>query len=205
MMRNNATIGITGGIGAGKSIISRILRCNGFEVYDCDSKAKQLMQTDNTLKEKLKSLFGDDIYNPPNCLNKKYLAKIIFTDESARAKVNSIVHEVVRNDIRIEREKAGKVFFIESAILASSGLDSFCDSVWMVEAPESLRIERTQKRDNISQEDIINRIQSQQYEMALLNHDKIIILDNDDCHPLLSEVLALTNKNNNNQTYTLSC
>ena len=92
-------IGITGGIGSGKSVVSRILRCCGFTVYDCDSEAKKLMTCNYMVKDCLINLFGDSVYHPSGELNKTLIADKLFSDNDIRVQVNAIVHRAVRNDI----------------------------------------------------------------------------------------------------------
>ena len=204
-MGENITIGITGGIGSGKSVIARILRCNGFIVYDCDSEARELMNSSLSLKNALKEKFGEDIYLPEGTLDRKKLASIIFYDAEEREYVNGIVHEAVRQDIlKLRKEKPG-YFFIEAAILGSGGLAPFCDSIWVVEAPLEERYERVKSRDTLSYEEIEKRIESQKKELTLLRNDNLIYIMNDGKHPVLPEVLKLTDKFINNYSYFISC
>lgn len=198
------TIGITGGIGAGKSVVSRVLRCNGFVVYDCDSEAKYLMVTDNSLKESLTKRLGKGIYLNNGELNKEKLADLIFNDSDIRNFVNGKVHTAVRNDI-LNKAKFLKEFFIESAILATGGIAPYCEQIWVVTAPLEERISRVIRRDKTSTEEIERRILSQKKELELLKNEPVITLDNDNHHSLLKVILQLTKKFNNNQTYTIPC
>lgn len=204
-MEKDITIGITGGIGAGKSVVSRILRCNGFFVYDCDSRAKFLMETDLDIIRDLKEGVGEDIYSPDNRIEKKLLADRMFSDLNVRRYVNSVVHAAVRKDIgRCRREIPGYLF-IESAILASSGLDHICNSIWIVEASARKRMERVAKRSNLSASQIEKRMESQARELELLKGGSTIELLNDGNNPILGEILKLTDKFINHQTYILPC
>lgn len=197
-------IGITGGIGSGKSVVSRVLRCNGFEVYDCDSKAKWLMNTDTGLKEALIDHFGPEIYGK-NGLNREKLAAIIFSDSSERSFVNTLVHSAVRKDIDSHIKQGSGDFFIEAALLPTSGLDNECDRVWLVEAPLEVRIKRVEKRDGKDVSEIEKRIESQDHEFDSLPSDKTIIIENNGYSPILVNILELTDKNINNQTFILPC
>ena len=199
------TIGITGGIGSGKSIISRILRCNGFFVYDCDSEAKYLMTRDKELKQSLQMRLGGDIYFSNGTLNKKELAKIIFSNIEKREYVNSIVHAAVRKDIVEKRKKVRGLFFIESAILATGGITEFCNSIWIVTASPQERIKRISKRDNLSLKEISQRIESQEEELDKIKSEKIIILENDNQYPILPVILTLVNRIKEKQIYKISC
>lgn len=204
-MVNNKTIGITGGIGSGKSIVARILRCNGFSVYDCDSEAKYLMKNDKNIKSSLQEKFGSKIYLSDGQLNKTLLSKYLFTDPEVRNFVNSIVHSAVRKDIKEKREKNEGIFFIESAILISGGISNICNEVWIVEAPMESKIRRIANRDNISYEEILQRIKSQEEELELTKNTDFIRIINDNKHPILPLILSLVDKINNKQIYKIIC
>ena len=116
-------IGITGGIGAGKSVVSRILRLKGYWVYDCDLEAKILMDQDMDVRNALKELFSESIYLEDGTLDRKLMADKIFSDENIRNYVNRIVHSAVKSDFISRAGRNGSPVFVESAILHTSGLD----------------------------------------------------------------------------------
>lgn len=176
-------IAITGGIGCGKSIVSLILKEMGYEVYDCDWKAKYLMDNSPTIKDCLKSTFGNDIIID-GTINRVKLANIVFNNKEKLVKLNNIVHSSVKEDLiswKLENSH-NKLLFVETAILYQSGLDSIVDEVWEVNAPLEIRIERVMKRNNISRQDVLSRIESQKYEILtqadyiITNDDKVAIL-----------------------------
>ena len=176
-------IAITGGIGCGKSIVSLILKEMGYEVYDCDCKAKYLMDNSPTIKDCLKSTFGNDIIID-GTINRVKLANIVFNNKEKLVKLNNIVHSSVKEDLiswKLENSHK-KLLFVETAILYQSGLDMVVDEVWEVNAPLEIRIERVMKRNNISRQDILSRIESQKYEILaqadyiITNDDKVAIL-----------------------------
>lgn len=176
-------IAITGGIGCGKSIVSLILKEIGYEVYDCDCKAKYLMDNSPTIKDCLKSTFGNDIIID-GTINRVKLANIVFNNKEKLVKLNNIVHSSVKEDLiswKLENSHK-KLLFVETAILYQSGLDSIVDEVWEVNAPLEIRIERVMKRNNISRQDVLSRIESQKYEILaqadyiITNDDKVAIL-----------------------------
>lgn len=204
-MGKNITIGITGGIGAGKSIVSRVLRCNGFKVFDCDYEAKVLMNKNIEIKKALINLLGNSIYSKDGVLNRKTMATLIFSDPKKLQQTNNIVHRSVRKEIIKDREKISGRFFIESAILMSGGISPLCDQVWVVTAPLELREKRVEKRDGMKPEEIKNRIKSQEKEISLLKDFPIIHLENDDHSSLLPEILRLVDRYNHLQTYTITC
>lgn len=204
-MESPFTVGITGGIGAGKSVVSRTLRCSGFPVYDCDSEAKRIMTEDQEVRKVLVSQFGENLYTEDGALNTKFLASIIFRDSEKRNFVNSVVHLAVKKDIEKERRCLKGFFFIESAIIFTGGLVKFCDSIWVITAPLKERIERVLLRDHSTVEAIEARIKSQEKEFSELERYHPLVLDNSDHKPLLAEILKLINRFNNLQTYKISC
>lgn len=201
----NVTIGITGGIGAGKSIVSRILRCNGHFVYDCDARAKRLMIENKSLKKKIVESLGENTYLPSGELNKKLISSLIFSDKSKRLLLNSLVHKAVEKDILSIRVTVKGYFFIESAILASSGIEKICDEIWIITAPESLRFVRVSKRDGLSEEEIRLRLNSQENEIQNINHPVRVEIINDNRNPMLEMVLKLIDNYKLNQTYLELC
>ena len=198
-------IGITGGIGSGKSVVSRVLRCNGHQVYDCDSEAKRMMKHDFKIKDALIEKFGKEIYTENGDINRKLLSSIIFSNDNARNYVNSIVHKAVKEDIEKKIKKAFDSFFVESAILASSGLASICTCIWLIEADLNEKIKRIQIRDKSSEDDALKRIESQRNEENLLKNYNFISVINDNNHPLLPFILKETDNFYNLQTYLLTC
>lgn len=189
-MTKTKVIGITGGIGSGKSVVSRILRLNDCLVYDCDLQAKILMKSSPELKEKLIEILGEGAYKKDGELNKSYISEKIFNDSLILEKVNNAVHKAVKSDIlQIISEEERKYFFIESAIIFSSGISDFCDSVWLVEAPEKLRIERIKKRNGWTSEEILSRIKSQEKEFSNLPFYKLMIIKNDGITQILAPVV----------------
>jgi dephospho-CoA kinase len=156
-------IAITGGIGCGKSLVSRLLRMMHYEVYDCDREARRLMEEDDELTAELRRLFGPETYNADGRLNRRMLAAKIFGDAEAMARMNGAVHPAVERDLKRwqEARAAEPVLFFESAILYECGFDRLADRVWSVSAPRELRIERTMFRDRAPREAVVARMESQ--------------------------------------------
>ncbi|MDE6792603.1 MAG: dephospho-CoA kinase, partial [Muribaculaceae bacterium] len=125
-------IGITGGIGAGKSIVSRLLRLKGFTVYDCDSAARSLMEQDPEVRDALTKLLGQDAFRD-NHLNRQFVAERIFGDKDLRERVNKVVHKAVIEDFLRMTEREEGTVFIESAIPVTGGLVPLMDEIWVVE------------------------------------------------------------------------
>lgn len=172
-------IGITGGIGSGKSVISRILRLLNYPVYDSDFWAKELMNNNPNIQQALTKRFGHETYQN-NTLNRPFLAKQIFNNEDARLFVNSIVHPIVSQHFLDWAENQNtKLVFIESAILFSSGLDKIIDTTIFVDAPQQIRLQRAKLRDNSTDTAILARINSQSQEELYAKKRSKYIINND--------------------------
>ena len=183
-------IGITGGIGSGKSVISRILKTIGYPVYDSDSWAKHLMNNHPNIRQALINKFGIETYTPEG-LNRTYLAQQIFNDKANLAFVNSIVHPTVCNHfMQWAENQHTELVFIESAILFSSGLDTILDKVIYVNAPQELRIQRAILRDNASAETITARINSQSHDNEYAHTHSAFIINNDNQTLIIPQLLS---------------
>ena len=140
-------IGITGGIGSGKSTIARELAKEGYAVYDCDQEAKRIIAEDESVQQAIIELLGHEAFVNGK-YNTAYVSKQVFADKSLLERLNAIVHPAVRKDIKHwENNYPHSVLFIESAILYEAGLDKICDKIIVVDAPEEVRIARTIQRD----------------------------------------------------------
>ena len=154
-------IGLTGGIGSGKSTISKEFKCNSIPVYDSDTRAKILMNSSKVLKAKLIEFFGSSAYSN-GFLNKKYISNLIFNDSSALNKINSIVHPEVFDDFINWKSRLNNDFVIyESALIFESGSYKSNDYNILVISDINKRIERVIKRDNIEKNDVLLKINNQ--------------------------------------------
>jgi len=148
-------IGITGGIGSGKSTIAQELARRGYTVYDCDREAKRIVTEDSRVRQAVIALLGTEAFTTSpakpftGVYNTAYVAKRVFAEPELLAQLNAIVHPAVTRDIKARGEqlKPHESLFIESAILFEAGLDALCDRVIVVDAPENMRIARTIARD----------------------------------------------------------
>ncbi len=182
-------VGITGGIGAGKSVVSRILRLKGYPVYDCDSRARLLMEESQLILNALKTRFGKECIFDEGGLNREFIASKIFGCDEDRLWLNALVHSEVRRDIEIwRRRQTGSVCFVESAIMVSSHLDTMCDMILLVVAPEQLRIMRAVSRGGISEENLMQRIESQRFEFDSLPEMKVRRIKNEEVSSLLAQI-----------------
>lgn len=156
-------IGITGGIGSGKSFVAQLMEQKGIPIYYTDNMAKRLMTENTTIREKLIALLGKDAYLPDGLPNKKKLIDYIFSDKENAFHINSIVHPVVKSDFKrwAERQESTEIVAMECAILYEAGFDDAVDIVTMVYAPLETRIERAMKRDGATRQQITNRINAQ--------------------------------------------
>ena len=154
-------VGITGGIGSGKSTLCRLFQARGVAVYDTDAAAKRLMVEQPALREAIIRQFGAESYLE-DTLNRSYLAQRVFSDPKQRVQLNSLVHPAVIADFEQWAEaQTGEYVILESAILFEAGLDKHVDRTVAVLAPERLRIERTMQRDKTSEEQVRSRMAAQ--------------------------------------------
>lgn len=187
-------IGLTGGIGSGKSTIAKQLRLMGYEVYDTDSEAKRLIVEDAHVREQIETLLGKEVYQD-DVYQTALVAQKVFADRTLLARLNSIVHPAVRQDIlkkfRSTSEllnsssaasEPSELFFIECAILYQAGIDQLCDKVIVVTAPEEVRLQRTIARDNSDMDKVRARMRAQNVEEALCRAD--IIINNEGTTPI---------------------
>lgn len=183
-------VGLTGGIGSGKTVVSTLLGIMGVPVYDSDERTKALYDEDESLKTALKARFGESLFAGGR-LNKALLAELIFSDCNALSDVNALVHPVVEADFRRWAERQVAPFVVqESAILFEAGLAPLCDQIVVVSAPEGLRIQRVCKRNGCSAESVRERMQWQLKENErLAQADRIVV--NDDVQALIPQVLSL--------------
>lgn len=186
-------IGITGGIGSGKSTIAKQLREMGYMVYDTDSEAKRLIVEDTHVRQQIEQLFGSEVYKD-GIYQTALVAQRVFADHSLLAKLNAIVHPAVKADImnqvsRLASQKSQvgnqkNLFFIECAILYQAGFDTLCDKVVAVTAPEEIRLARAVARDHSTIEKVRARIHAQEAEKDVKRAD--IVINNDGQTPILT-------------------
>lgn len=177
MFNEYRSIGITGGIGSGKSYISNLLRQKfGIPVYDCDIEAKRLTVTDEEIREKLIQLVGPEVYNGEKLVRQR-LAQYLFANSEHVGQVNAIIHPAVLKDFKNWANRQHKpIVALESAILYESGFNEYVDYVLFVDAPKEIRLDRAMQRDTVSAEKIKARMQMQYPEL----HRKLadFIIDN---------------------------
>ncbi|MDD5185451.1 MAG: dephospho-CoA kinase [Paludibacter sp.] len=195
-MRKPIIIGITGGMGSGKSTLSNKLRAEGYSVYDSDVEARRLQNDHPIIRKQLTELFGEDIYTEHG-LNRASLAKLVFGKQELLAQLNAIVHPVVAEDFKawIKIHEPDKFLFIESAILFESGFNVFTNKVIFMTASEEVRIARVLKRDQISLEQVMARMSHQLSDKLKLNETDFII-HTDDNLPMDDKMMIILKKLN---------
>ena len=183
-------IGITGGIGSGKSTIAKIFETLGISVYNADEAAKRLMNTDESLKAAIKKEFGNETFMN-GLLDQKLLASVVFNDPQKLEALNSLVHPATINDAAEWIKKQISPYIIkEAALLIEAGAEKMMDYVIGVFAPKELCIQRVMNRDSINREEVVKRMKRQMPEVEKLKQCDFIIV-NDEQELLIPQVLAL--------------
>lgn len=192
-------IGICGGIGSGKSVVSRVLRLRGDAVYDCDLEAKRIMDCSEEVVTALHVRYGDVVCPVGGPICRPELAKRVFGNDEERLWLNALVHRLVREDVERwhesqmaeDRERC----FVESAILATSGLAAMCGEVWLVTASDDVRVARIERRDSLSEEAVLARIRSQEEEERMLESVRVPVrvIDNSGDRELLKQMASMEN------------
>lgn len=185
-------IGITGGIGAGKSTVCQIFEKIGIPIYDADSRAKWLMSNDNELKKNIKENFGWDAYSRKEELNREYLAKVVFNNQDQLNILNGLVHPAVKQDYEHwTTDHRDKPYSIkEAALLFESNSYLNLHKVIVVTSPIEMRIDRILKRDHVKKEDILKRIQNQSTDKERLSKADWVIY-NDGKRSLIEQAIHI--------------
>ena len=159
------SLGVTGGIGSGKSTVCRMLEDLGAAVFDADRVARALMESDPELRNALKEAFGDDVYDASGRLNRTYVAARVFGDDAAIARLNALVHPRVYAAFEAAKERAaadGAVLLVlEAALIYESGGDQHLDAVAVVDAPLAKRLAWTSARDGVTPAQVEARMRHQ--------------------------------------------
>lgn len=187
------TVGVTGGIGAGKSLVCRIFATLGIPVYDADSRARRLMEEDRELVGSIKAAFGAEAYSTEGALNRPWLAERVFREEAETARLNALVHPRVGLDFSrwMKAQKDVPYVIKEAALLFEAGSYKELDAVVLVQAPEELRIRRTLLRDEQRSKAQVRAIMERQWpeseKLRLATHS----VKNDERSLLIPQVLRL--------------
>lgn len=188
-------IGVTGGIGSGKSVVAAVFHCLGIPVYDADSHAKGLMTTDGILQEAIKKEFGTLSFTDQGRLNRAYLASQVFPDPEKLKKLNRLVHPRVAEDFEhwVENQKSDKAHpyvIKEAALLYDSGSNLLLDKTIVVTAPDEIRKQRVHKRDGRSFREIELIFERQMSQEEMIRKSDFTVV-NDDSRLIIPQILKL--------------
>jgi dephospho-CoA kinase len=190
-------VGITGGIGSGKTTACALFAELGIPIYSADIWAKQLMEDDPRLKKHIRQAFGWDSYDKNDKLDRTYLAQIVFNDPQQLKILNAIVHPTVFEHYErwiLEQAKANIPYSIkEAALMVESGSYKKLDKLIVVTAPIDVRLERTMKRDHMKREEVLKRVQNQLSDKARLEKADYV-LKNSDVHTMDNQIIQLHNE-----------
>jgi dephospho-CoA kinase len=187
-------VGITGGIGSGKTLVCSVIERLGIPVYYADREARRLMNTHGVLTEAIKDLLGEEAYRDGE-LDRRFVGSRVFGDRALLGKLNSLVHPIVRQDYKKwVTGRSGVPYVVEeAAILIESGASSFLDLTVLVYAPSELRIRRVMQRDRVGKSEVERRMMHQMNEEEKrILADEVIV--NDERQMVLPQIIALHEK-----------
>ena len=190
-------IGLTGGIGSGKSTVAHYIASKGIPVYIADAAAKEIMEQQGVIAQ-IKQVFHQNVITSDGKLDRKVIGQLVFTSPELLKKLNAIVHPLVKTHFIdwLQQHKTASFVIKEVAILFESGGNKECDKVILVTAPEAIRIQRTMLRDNTSQEAILNRIQNQLSDAEKIQKSDFVIsnIDVKETYSQTDEILKILSK-----------
>ena len=188
-------VGITGNMGSGKTTVCKIFEVLGVPVYYADDRAKDILQSDPEVIKQVKELFGDDVYDAANVLDRKRVAHVVFNEPEFLEKYEAIIHPAVQRDGEKWMQRHAQFPYVikEAALLFESGSHKQLDKIICVTAPVALRIQRIQQRDGSSIDDIKARLRNQMAEAEKVELSDFIIY-NDGTAPLIRQVLNIHEK-----------
>lgn len=174
-------IGLTGGIGSGKTTASQYLAEKGFPVIDADQVAREIVKPGMKATKAIELEFGSDMINPDGSLNREKLGNAVFSDNKKLIRLNKITHKEILDKIKakiLELENANtNLIFIDAPLLFETGLELMVHETWVIDAPEKLRIERVKSRDKMDDKNIKSRI-ANQMEQQIRNKKATVVIDN---------------------------
>lgn len=193
-MKNVIKVAVTGGIGSGKSVVCEVFEKIGIPVFYADRSAKEIMDSDQHIKEKLISYFGSAIFDNDGKLLRGKFAEIIFNNKTALSKVNQIVHPAVQTEFEKWVKNQNTHYVIEeAAIVFESGKAHLFDKIILVTAPLELRIERVMKRDKITRNKVLERMKNQETDDNRNKKSDFVII-NDDKEMILPQIINIHSK-----------
>lgn len=203
-MERGIRLAITGGIGSGKSVVSRMLDIMGVPVYDCDSRAKMMMVGNSYVVEELKRMFGEECYNDDGSLNRQYIASRIFTDKENIRRMNALIHPLVKDDFKRWADgQLSPLVAVETAVLYESGMIDAVDKVLVVWAGKETAIERSMARGKMARRQVENRMENQMAADELLLLSDYSLCNDNGC-PLLPQLIPLLEELKNISNFELT-
>lgn len=189
-------IGLTGGIGSGKTYVCRMLQDMGFAIYDCDREAKRIMTTDPLVIRNLKQVVGEEVYTSGGLIDKQVMSAYLFASAEHAAAVSAVVHPAVGRDFErfADTCPAGRGVVMESAILIESGLAPLVDRVVCVQAPLEVRLQRVRQRDGLDEESVRRRIARQMADEERQAYPFDYLLQNDGLADLSVQLQSMLTK-----------
>lgn len=190
------TVGVTGGIGSGKTLLCEEWHKLGAEWMNADQEAKALMESDDELRSQIKSRFGDNAYDASGKLNRSYLSREAFEKnrvEELNELVHPAVHRETRRRIEIAEHNGCEVFIKEAALLLKYGRPEYLDVIVVVTAPEHLRVKRVAERDGLSAEEVKARIARQQSQSEMKEYADYVVENDSDTQTFLQKTRELFN------------
>lgn len=182
-------IGLTGGIGSGKTAVANIIEKLGYPVYNSDNRAKEIVNDNAELKTKIIALLGENAYDENGNYHRKWVAEQIFSDDEKRMALNAIIHPAVKLDFENwVKTQSSKLIFKETALLFELGLDKNCDASVLVTASQEIRIKRVMERDQKTKDEVLAIIQKQMPEEEKCKKADFIIENNGSFEELTQEV-----------------
>lgn len=184
-------VGLTGGIGSGKSTVARIFALLGVPVYIADLRAHRIMMSDASVQQQIIALLGSGAYLENGLPDRRFIASKVFADDTLLQGLNAIIHPAVRTDFAQWCAFQEAPYVIqEAAVLFESGGDALMDEIILVWAPEEERIRRVAERDGISRDDVFSRMRHQWPDQQKATRAQFVI-NNDGAHPLLRQVMDI--------------
>ena len=191
-------VGLTGGIGSGKTIVSQLFKTLGCVIYNSDNRAKDLY-FNSEVKQQVISLLGQEVYTNNGELNKVSISQIVFSDDNKLKQLNAIIHPAVKKDfdLFVKSYPSNTLIIKESALLFEENLYLNCDATILVTAPIELKIERIIKRNSLSKTEIEKRMLTQWADEQKIPLADFVIV-NDEKQAIVPQVVAIFNKLKNN-------
>lgn len=184
-------VGLTGGIGSGKTTVAKLFEKHGVPIYIADERARMIMEQPEVIKA-VQQIFTTSVINEHGLLNRAKIKQLVFDNKALLDQLNHIVHPRVKKDFEDWLEKHRECSFVikESAILFESGLEKSCDLVILVVAPESVRIERVMARDGVSKEQVLKIINNQMKDEEKIGRSQYII-ENNNKKTIESDIISI--------------